>query len=122
MKKINAQQMVLTGMETHLCECGCGNYFMRSTKGNPQRYVNKSHKKRAQRAREALARTDTRVRMAPLGWLYLRTRSQDTAEALWRNLNPDEQTVLRVLCETGLHPEALETALARLFTKRKPKH
>lgn len=118
MKKINPQQIPLTGMETHLCECGCGNYFMRRTTGNKQRYVNKTHKKRALRARERLSRTDTRVRLAPLGYLYIRTENTETAKHLWAQMDPAQQTIIKALCDTGLHAAELDSALKDLFGRK----
>lgn len=116
--KTNPNQMTLPGLEPWLCECGCGTYFMRVTRGNRRRYLNKSHKKAAQRARDKALRADGTVRLLPKGYLYLNTSGKRDLEALWNAMDGPEKAVITLLCETGYHPEELRAAIKDLFGKR----
>jgi len=114
-RSVETNQIALPGLETFLCECGCNQYSMRSTRGNPRRYINDTHKKRAARQRESIARTDGRVKMTPKGYLYLTTTNKSELEALWEELAPQQQAVIRMMCETGFDACDIQAALTGLF-------
>lgn len=116
-RKTNADQILLPGIESALCRCGCGQYFMRSTRGRKREFINATHKKRFHRAKAKTLRTDGTVRLQPLGWLYLQTSSIDTANHLWKQLNPQEQAVMRVLCDSGIPADDLLSGLSGLFAR-----
>ena len=115
--KTNPAQPTLPGIESALCRCGCGQYFMRATRGRKREFINPTHKKRYHRAKAKTLRTDGTVRLQPLGWLYLRTSSTETANHLWNQLNGSEQAVMRVLCDSGIPADELLAGLSGLFAR-----
>lgn len=88
---------------------------MRVAKGRRREYLNASHKKREARRLEKSRRTDTTVTLAPKGYLYLHARDNRELEALWSAMDPSEQTVIEVLCRTGMSGEELIEAIEGLF-------
>lgn len=90
---------------------------MRSTRGRRREYVSATHKKRAFRQRQSVGRVDGRVRITPLGYLYLRAGSQDMAEQLWSQMGEIERKVLTILCASDMTAEDLSFGLTKLFGK-----
>lgn len=115
--RINPNQIALPGLESAMCGCGCGQYFMRSTKGRKRLYISNTHKKRRARALATERTGSTRARVQPLGWLYLQTGSVDMANHLWNELSAQEQAVMRVLCESGIPADDLLAGLSGLFAR-----
>lgn len=101
----NTKQQTLPGMEQALCACGCGNYFMRVTRGRKRMYLNDSHKKRVMRARRKARQTDTRVMLTPKGIARACELAGRNIAALWEQLTPDEQWVLHLAEQ---HPSGAE--------------
>lgn len=112
---INPEQGILPGLELAWCKCGCNQSFMRVAKGRRREYINDTHKKREARRLEKLRRTDTRVRLAPMGYLYLHASDNREISALWDAMSATDKAVITALCDTGLTPTELTRALNDLF-------
>jgi hypothetical protein len=113
--KTNPNQMVLSGVEMAWCKCGCGQSFMRAARGRRREYINKTHKKREARRLAKSRQTDTRVSLAPKGYLYLNARDNREISALWGAMTPSQKVVITALCETGLEPQTLIDTTVDLF-------
>jgi len=115
--RTNPDQAILPGVVMTLCQCGCGQYFMAAKTPRERLYMNKAHKKRAQRQRDKARRTDATVKMAPKGYLYLYASENHEISALWDAMGPSERAVIMALCETGLSPTDLLRTLSDLFNQ-----
>lgn len=111
----NKQQLPLVGMEQAQCACGCREYFMRIATGRKREYINGTHKKRAARAREKLARTETTVSLTPKGLVYFNTKDESEFMRLWEGFTPVEQRVVAFMCENDLTPVHMTHLVERLF-------
>ena len=115
---METNQIMLPGLESTLCACGCNKYFMRSTRGRKRQYINATHKKRAARALAKQRQSNTRVRLQPLGWLYLRSgENKDMVEHLWHEMDWKEREVIRALCSLPMGADELVRGVEMLFGK-----
>jgi len=80
-------------------------------------YLNNTHKKRAARQREKLARTETRVRLTPKGWLYWNSQSEPQLAKYWEEFSPKEKALIQFMCDTGIEPGELYQLWYFLFDK-----
>jgi hypothetical protein len=90
---------------------------MRAARGRRQEYLNKSHKKREARRLAKARQVDTKVRLAPKGYLYLNVHDNREISALWDAMDSKEQAVLTAMCATGLNPWELSSTIDSLFFK-----
>lgn len=111
----STNQMALPGLEQFLCECGCGTYSMRSTRGMKRRYLNDTHKKRVARRRASALRTEGTVSITPKGYLYLYSLDNREIEALWAEFSTRQRAVVQLICDTGMHPPDVLETLCDLF-------
>lgn len=116
--RTKGDQPTLPGLESALCGCGCGKYFMRSTRGRKRQYINNTHKVRAARALAKARQGNSTVRLQPLGWLYLRSgENRDIVEQLWHEMDWKEREVIRALCALPMGADELVEGVRMLFGK-----
>jgi len=106
-KPKHVNQATLPGLEQALCACGCGEYFMRVTRGRKRLYVNDTHKKRVMRAKRKERASETVVRLTPKGQAFVDRLAGREYESYWETLTNDEQWVLHL---ANQHPSG-----ARVF-------
>lgn len=90
------EQRLLPGLEQALCACGCGEYFLRVTRGRKRLYVNDTHKKRVMRAKRKERASETRVRLTPKGIAKAAELAGRDYVPVWDMLTPDEQWTLHL--------------------------
>jgi hypothetical protein len=102
-------------MYQRLCACGCGTYFTAFDKGHLRKYLNNTHKKRAQRERENERRQDTPVVLTATGWLYLKTDDKSELDNLWDKFTDVERRLIELVCWYGFTPTDIMNAANRLW-------
>lgn len=119
MTKKNKQQGLFSEQEQFECACGCRQYGFRSKRGQPRKYINATHKKRAQRAREKDAKQRDIMRYTPAGWLYFFQSGADSLEILWEGMTDDEKAIILCMCERGLNPKQFLETVQKMFGVQK---
>lgn len=116
MSKANKQQALFADAEQFLCECGCNQYGFRSKRGQKRKYINATHKKRAQRAREKAERERNSILYTPPGWLYFAPDTTEHLRArLWETMTDDEKDLMLIICNKDMTPQRALIAVRRLF-------
>lgn len=104
-KASNNQKALFADQEQFLCGCGCGQYGFRRARGRKREYINQTHKKRAQRARQKAVLSNAEPKLTAVQLWKAKQMANRDYSSLWENLTAGEQWVVHLAAQ---HPEGYE--------------